>query len=146
MPFVHTVKLHASPIPFPQWLKKNKLDEKYFKFLEMFKKLEINIPFADAQGEIKPTTISLQMADRSIAYPEGIIKDVLVKVDKLFFPADFLVLDMEEDFETQLILGQPFVITARTLIDVEQRGLTLRIGEEEALLKVFKVEKISKRS
>nr|XP_008349476.2 uncharacterized protein LOC103412721 [Malus domestica] len=71
-------------------------------------------------GEIKPTTVSLQMADRSIAYPEGIIEDVLVKVDKLIFPADFLVLDMEEDYETQLILGRPFLITARTLIDVEQ--------------------------
>ena len=42
--------------------------------------------------KIKPTTVSLQMADRSIAYREGIIEDVLVKVDKLIFPADFLVI------------------------------------------------------
>ncbi|XP_024021582.1 uncharacterized protein LOC112091651 [Morus notabilis] len=48
-------------------------------------------------GEAKPTTISLQLADRSIKYPRGIIEDVLVKVDKFIFPADFIVLDIEED-------------------------------------------------
>ena len=48
-------------------------------------------------GEVKPTTILLQMADRFIIYPKGIIEDVLVKVDKFIFPMDFIVLDMEED-------------------------------------------------
>ncbi|XP_068323273.1 uncharacterized protein [Pyrus communis] len=88
-------------------------------------------------GEIKPITVSLQMADKSIAYPEGIIEDLLVKVGKLIFPTDFLVLDIEEDSETHLILGRPFLITARTLIDVEQGVLALRVGEEEAKFKVF---------
>ena len=60
-----------------------------------------------------------------------------MKVDKLIFSADFLVLDMEEDYETQLILGRPFLTTARTLIDVEQGILTLRIGEEKVTFKVF---------
>lgn len=46
-------------------------------------------------GEVKPTTISLQMADRSLTYPRGVIEDVLVKVDKFIFPVDFVVLDME---------------------------------------------------
>jgi len=55
--------------------------------------------------EPKPTTISLQLADRSITYPRGIIEDVLVKVDKFIFPVDFVVLDMEEDEEVSLILG-----------------------------------------
>jgi len=44
--------------------------------------------------EAKPTTVSLQLADRSIKFPRGVIKDVLVTVDKLYFPADFIVLDM----------------------------------------------------
>ncbi|XP_022865846.1 uncharacterized protein LOC111385660 [Olea europaea var. sylvestris] len=48
-------------------------------------------------GEPKVTTIILQLANRSLAHPRGIIEDVLVKVDKLIFPADFLILDMEED-------------------------------------------------
>ena len=55
--------------------------------------------------EMKETTISLQLVDRSIKYPRGIIEDVLVKVDKFIFPADFVVLDMEEDQEVSLILG-----------------------------------------
>ena len=56
-------------------------------------------------GEIKQTIISLQLVDRSIKYPRGIIEDVLVKVDKFIFPADFVVLDIEEDQEVPLILG-----------------------------------------
>ena len=46
-------------------------------------------------GEVTPTTITLQMADRSLTYPRGIIEDVLVKVDKFIFPVDFVVLDMK---------------------------------------------------
>ena len=69
-------------------------------------------------GEMKQTTISLQLADRSIKYPRGITEDVLVKVDKFIFPVDFVVLDMEEDQEVLLILGQPFLATRRALIDV----------------------------
>ncbi|XP_068644653.1 uncharacterized protein [Aristolochia californica] len=56
-------------------------------------------------GDMKQTTISLQLADRSIKYPRGIIEDVLVKVDKFIFLVDFVVLDMEEDEEVPLILG-----------------------------------------
>ncbi|KAL5548145.1 hypothetical protein UlMin_003376 [Ulmus minor] len=66
-------------------------------------------------GEVKPTTVTLQLADRSIKHPRGIIEDVLVKVDKFIFPADFIVLDMEEDREVPLILGRPFLATGRTL-------------------------------
>ena len=68
-------------------------------------------------GEVKPTTISLQMADRSLTYPQGVIEDVLAKVDKFIFPVDFVVLDMEEDWEIPLILGRPFLATGRALIE-----------------------------
>ncbi|XP_062118662.1 uncharacterized protein LOC133832315 [Humulus lupulus] len=50
-------------------------------------------------GEVTPTTISLQLADRSLKYPRGIIEDVLVKIDRFIFPVDFVVLGMEEDQE-----------------------------------------------
>nr|CAN69639.1 hypothetical protein VITISV_040272 [Vitis vinifera] len=69
-------------------------------------------------GEVKPTTVSLQLADRSIKHPRGIIEDVLVKVDKFIFSVDFIVLEMEEDRDVPLILGRPFLATGRTLIDV----------------------------
>ncbi|XP_038679457.1 uncharacterized protein LOC119980734 [Tripterygium wilfordii] len=55
--------------------------------------------------EISPTIMSLVMTDRSIKYPRGVIEDVLVKVDKLVFPMDFVILDMEEDSTTLIILG-----------------------------------------
>ena len=48
-------------------------------------------------GELTPTTMTLQMADRTMAQPEGIIEDVLIKVEKFIFPVDFVVIDMEED-------------------------------------------------
>jgi len=53
----------------------------------------------------------------------GILEDVLVKVDKLIFPANFIILDMEEDQEIPIILGRPFLAIGRTLIDVQQGKL-----------------------
>ncbi|KAI5313248.1 hypothetical protein L3X38_042422 [Prunus dulcis] len=108
------LKPYVPPIPFPLTLKKNKIDEQSSNFLETFKK----------------------MADKSITYSDGIIEDVLVKVDTLIFSTDFLVLDMEEDSEKQLILGRSFLITGRPLIDVEEGLLTVRIGNEKATFKV----------
>ena len=61
--------------------------------------------------ELTPTTLSLQMVDRSLTYPKGIIKDVLVKVDRFIFPMDFVVLDMEESIDAPIILGRPFLAT-----------------------------------
>ena len=82
-------------------------------------------------GEVKLTTISLQLVDRSIKYPRGVIEDVLVKIDKFIFPADFIVLDMDEDEKIPLILGRPFLAMGRTLIDVQQGKLVLRVEEDE---------------
>ena len=58
------------------------------------------------------------MADKTIKKPEGIVKDVLVKAGKFIFLVDFLVLDFEEDKEVPLILGMPFIYTAKAIIDV----------------------------
>ena len=60
-------------------------------------------------GEVKSTTVSLQLVDRSVKYPLGVIEDVLVKVGKFIFLVDFIVLDMEEDREVPLILGRPLL-------------------------------------
>ena len=78
--------------------------------LSVFKQLGV--------GEFKATTVTLQLADRSHAYPEGTIKDVLVKVEKFIFPVDFIVLDFEADKEVPIILGRHFLVTMKTLIDV----------------------------
>ena len=81
-------------------------------------------------GTIKPTTIALQMADRSLNYPRGIVEDVLLKVGKFIIPADFVVLDMMEDAEIPLILGRPFLAIGMALIDVQKGDLTLRVNDE----------------
>ncbi|KAL0345390.1 UNVERIFIED_CONTAM: hypothetical protein Sradi_4370300 [Sesamum radiatum] len=85
--------------------------------------------------ELTPTIITLQLADRSIKYPRGIVEDVLVKVGKFIIPVDFIVLDMEEDVNMPLILGRPFLATSRALIDVQKGQLTLRVNDEHVGMK-----------
>ena len=58
------------------------------------------------------------MADRSMAQPEDILEDVLVKVGKFLFPVDFVVMQMEEDTQVPLLLGRPFLATEAALIDI----------------------------
>ena len=98
--------------------------------LFVFKKLEI--------GEVKPTMVSLQLMDRSIKHPRGMLENVLVKVDKFIFLVDFIVLNMEEDREVPLILGRPFLVTGRALIDEEDGKLELHVQKENVTFKVFK--------
>ncbi|KAI4323847.1 hypothetical protein L6164_023422 [Bauhinia variegata] len=101
--------------------------------LSIFNKLNL--------GEAKPTTISLLLVDRSIKYPRGIVEDMLVKVNKFIFPADFIVLDMEENQEIPIIWGRPFLATRRALIDVQKGNLTLRVQDEEVTFNILKVIK-----
>ena len=190
-------------MPFPHRLQKAKREEQFSRFLDMFKKIEINIPFAEvinqmptyskflkeilnkkrkiaedgtmnlttscsaviqqklpvkmkdlgsftipcsigkyefrkalcdsgasinlmplsvvqrlSLGELTPTAIKLQMADRSMAQPEGVLEDVLVKVGKFIFLVDFVIMKMEEDTQVHLLLGRPFLATGAALIDV----------------------------
>ncbi|CAN6562434.1 unnamed protein product [Malus baccata var. baccata] len=93
------------------------------------------------QGDLKPTSIILQLADRSITYPRGVIEDLIIKVDNLYLPADFVVLDMDEDIQTPIILGRPFMATARTLIDVEAGTLTLRVQDQSVVFNLFEAAK-----
>ena len=90
-------------------------------------------------GEITPTTLSLQMVDRSLIIPKGIIEDVFVNVDKFIFPVDFVVLDMEEDREASIILGRPFLTTGQALIDVNYGELTLRVGKDQVKFNLYKI-------
>ncbi|GJR98514.1 reverse transcriptase domain-containing protein [Tanacetum coccineum] len=82
-------------------------------------------------GEPKPTRISLELADRSIQYPRGIAENVLIKIDKFIPPIDFVILDMREDSKILIILGRPFLSTARAMIDVFNKKITLRVGNKE---------------
>ena len=81
-------------------------------------------------GELSPITIILQMVDRSMAQPEGVLEDVLVQVGKFIFPMDFVVMKMKEDNQVPLLLGRPFLAIGDALIDVQKGELTLRVGNE----------------
>ena len=88
-------------------------------------------------GEAKPTNIRLQLADRTVKEPYGIVEDVLVRVGKFIFPVDFVVLNFEEDEDVPLILGIPFLYTAKAIIDVYDGTLTLRVGDENCKFDVY---------
>ncbi|XP_062114810.1 uncharacterized protein LOC133827351 [Humulus lupulus] len=90
----------------------------------------------------RPTTVSLQMADRSIKHPRGVIEDVLVKVGKFIFLDDFIILDMEEDANIPIIFRRPFLATGRALIDVQKGELRLRVQNEEISFNVFAATEI----
>ncbi|KAL0283078.1 UNVERIFIED_CONTAM: hypothetical protein Sradi_7241200, partial [Sesamum radiatum] len=72
-------------------------------------------------GPLKETCVVLQLADRSIVYPEGVLEDVLVQVNELVFPADFYVINMMDNSpnSTSILLGRPFLKTSKTKIDVD---------------------------
>ena len=209
------VPAYTPLVPFPQRLQKSRREEQLSKFLDIFKKIELNIPFAEVisqmplyakflkeilskkrkiveegivnltatcsviiqqklpakmkdpgsftipcsigkyefkkalcdsgasinlmplsvvqrlnLGELTPTAITLQMDDRSMAQPEGILEDILVKVGKFIFLVDFVIMQMEEDTQVPLLLGRPFLANGAALIDVQKGELTLRVGNE----------------
>ena len=76
--------------------------------------------------------MQLQLADSSVRHPEGIAEDIPVRVRDYFVPVDFVVLDMDNQKETTLILGRPFLNTADAHIDVGAGEIQLHInGKEE---------------
>ncbi|GAU49537.1 hypothetical protein TSUD_74160, partial [Trifolium subterraneum] len=85
----------------------------------------------------KPTKMQLSLADRSITHPYEILQNVLVRCAEFVFPADFVILDMEEDAEVPLLLGRPFLATGRTLIDVEKGELMFHLDDEQVCFQVF---------
>nr|GEW92638.1 reverse transcriptase domain-containing protein [Tanacetum cinerariifolium] len=78
--------------------------------------------------------MTLELANRAICTPDGIARDVFVPVGKFTFPADFVVVDYESDPRVLLILGRPFLRTARALINVHGEEMILRDGDERLTL------------
>ncbi|KAJ9128557.1 hypothetical protein P3X46_034882, partial [Hevea brasiliensis] len=146
-------KAYMPPLPFPQRFEA-KLDKQFGKFLEVLKSLHVTIPFTDALaqmpsyakflkeilsnkkkleefetkmkiGEMKSTTISLQLADRSIKFPIGIVENVPLK----------------DDVHIPIILGRPFLATAGAVIDVKNGRLKLEVGEEKVEFNLFQAMK-----
>ncbi|XP_057247482.1 uncharacterized protein LOC130589875 [Beta vulgaris subsp. vulgaris] len=177
------IRPYTPPVPFPQRLARAKLEKKYGKFLDILKKLHINIPFLEAISEmpsyakflktysqtsgrsrkmqlfhlqqnalcdlgasvsLMPLSICkklqwvnqnhtyfLQLADRTVKYPLGILEDVPLRVGKFFIPCDFVVMEMEEDAQVPIILGRPFLATAGAIIDMKNGKITFEVGTEK---------------
>ncbi|GJX12764.1 reverse transcriptase domain-containing protein [Tanacetum coccineum] len=90
---------------------------------------------------LTPTRMTLELANRSITHPMGIAEDVVVKVDGFTFLADFVVVNFEPDLRVPIILGRPFLRTAKALIDLYKEKLTLRVGKDELVYYADKSEK-----
>ncbi|GJY62773.1 reverse transcriptase domain-containing protein [Tanacetum coccineum] len=103
--------------------------------LSIWKKLSLR--------ELTPTRMILELANRSTTSPSGIAEDVFVKVGKFHFPADFVVVDYVVDPRVSLILGRPFLRTARALIDVYGEELTIRVDDESITFKVGQTSRYS---
>ncbi|XP_071921880.1 uncharacterized protein [Coffea arabica] len=100
-------------------------------------------------GPLKETGIIIQLADRTNAYPDGLVEDVLVKVNDLVFPADFYVLDMDDDHSpdpSPLLLGRPFLSTAQTKIDVNKGTLSMEFDGETVHFNIFDTMKYPSNS
>ncbi|XP_059310138.1 uncharacterized protein LOC132061315 [Lycium ferocissimum] len=96
-------------------------------------------------GTPRPTSMRLQMADKSIKKPIGVIDDVLVQVGKFMFPVDFVILDCAVDRDIPIILGRPFLATGRALMDSEKNEIKFRVNDEEVTFQASKGMKLPKR-
>ncbi|XP_073041724.1 uncharacterized protein [Primulina eburnea] len=90
-------------------------------------------------SRIKPTGLSLQMADKSVRTPLGVVEDVELKIDKIKLLADFVVLDMGNSQNVRAILGRPFLATAGAVIDLRQGKLTMAVDGQHIELKASKI-------
>ena len=101
----------------------------------LFEKLDI--------GELRPTEMILQLANRSMVKPRGVIEDVPIRVGPFEFPAYFIVLDTHEG-DCNILLGRPFLATAEAVIDVCKGCLTLKVGQDEVTFRLKEGMKYSK--
>jgi hypothetical protein len=93
-------------------------------------------------GEMRPTPITLQLADRSVKVPRGILEDVLVKEVDFYFPVDFVILDMEgvdSQHQTPVILGKPFLATANACFNCRTGAMDLLFDNRKVRLNIFNV-------
>nr|GEV07717.1 hypothetical protein [Tanacetum cinerariifolium] len=86
-------------------------------------------------GDLIPTKLIVELADKTIKRPKGIAENVLADIDKFTFPSDFIILDILEDFKTSLVLGRPFLSTAHAIINVFKAKITLSVRNDKIFIK-----------
>nr|GEW81506.1 reverse transcriptase domain-containing protein [Tanacetum cinerariifolium] len=93
--------------------------------------------------ELTPTRMTLELSDRSITRPKGVVEDVFIKVGKFHFPTDFVVVDFEADPRVPLILGRSFLRNGRALIDVYGEEITLRVNDKAVTFNLNQITRYS---
>ncbi|XP_060177976.1 uncharacterized protein LOC132607913 [Lycium barbarum] len=93
-------------------------------------------------GEPRPTTVTLQLANKSLVYLDGIIEDVLMKVETFILPFHFIILDYKADKQVPLILGRGFLATADAIIRVREGRISMKVDGQEATFDVFKATEL----
>ena len=91
-------------------------------------------------GDLKPIDVVIHLANQSVVISLGVIEDMLVRVKDLIFPVDFYILDMENESSSHgstLILGRPFLMTAKTKIDVHDKTLSMEFGDDVMHFNIF---------
>nr|XP_043629907.1 uncharacterized protein LOC122601208 [Erigeron canadensis] len=96
-----------------------------------------------ALGVLRPTRMSIRLADHSFQYPIGITENMTIQVGHIVFLVDFVILEMEEDTKVPLILGRPFLNTANAIIQVKDKEISLGVGTDRI---VFNVERSIKHA
>ncbi|XP_050889422.1 uncharacterized protein LOC127094659 [Lathyrus oleraceus] len=91
--------------------------------LSVFKKLDM--------VDLKPTNVSLQLADISVMYPICVLEDVPVSLGEYYVSVDFIIMDIDEDCQIPIVLGRPFLATVGVIIDVNKGKLTFEVGDEK---------------
>ena len=91
--------------------------------------------------EIMPTRMTLQLVDRSITRLYGVVEDVLVKVRQFTFPADFVIMDIEEDAEILLTIGRPFMLLANCVVDMGKGNLEMSMDDQKVTFNLFEAMK-----
>ncbi|RDX79907.1 hypothetical protein CR513_39608, partial [Mucuna pruriens] len=95
-------------------------------------------------GDLEPTGMTIQLANRSVVQPLGVFEDVLVQANELIFPADFYVLDMEDETSrkgSNLILGRSFLMTSKIKIDVHAGTLSMEFSDTLVQFNIFEAMK-----
>nr|GFB57121.1 hypothetical protein [Tanacetum cinerariifolium] len=89
-------------------------------------------------SKLKPTRMSIQLADQSVRYPIRFCKNLLVKINKFIFSVDYVVLEMDKDELVSIILGRPFLATTDVVIYVHEGKLSLRVENETITFNIRK--------
>ncbi|GKC08144.1 RNA-directed DNA polymerase, eukaryota, reverse transcriptase zinc-binding domain protein [Tanacetum coccineum] len=80
--------------------------------------------------------MNIELADNSKRIPKGIVRNLLIKIDKFILPIDFIILDILEDFRMPIILGRPLLATAHARVDVLKKSISLEVGNEKFISKM----------